>query len=163
MREPSDSGRAARTSASRAPCYAPSMRWDWRDPKVGWLIVLGAPLALVAAFVGAGAFVWSVNARPMAFDPVLWAANVRGARTELGPRSLRQRMLADLTAEHLRAGMSRSELEALLGAPDLVRGDAVLVWVLDADSPDDIECLDVSIDPSTDRVAEWHIAARWVP
>lgn len=139
------------------------MRIDWRDPNVGWLLVLGVPLALLIAFAGACRIAWTVNSQPLRFDARLWAEDHQGNREPFGPHSTRQRMLEDLLSAHLRAGMARSELVPQLGPPTTARGQDVLIWRLGELPSQDIQCLDVRLDPSGERVTDWSVEARWIP
>ena len=71
-------------------------------------------LAVAVALLAGLGTILMVNSRKGAFDPELWQAQ-RGKDERHNPRG---GMVVDLLQTHLRVGMSRLEVQRLLGEPD---------------------------------------------
>ena len=95
---------------------------------------------------------------PPAFDRDAWAANVEceagssgsasssPARSSVTPRD---RMIADLEANHLSVGMSRDAVIALLGPPEETLDDGrSLSWCVGLDLPGGVNTYIVTLDTS---------------
>ena len=90
-------------------------------------LVGGAFAALVVtAMVVAMQMTGTAGENTDGFDAALWQAQ-RGSAERDNPRLS---MVGDLEAKHLEAGMTRQEVEALLGPADRVRADGAAVYNL---------------------------------
>ena len=138
------------------------MKIDWRDPRVGWFIVIGGPLVLLVALAGGAWITRIVNSRPIAFDAELWVECAQRNHQQFGAPTPRQRMLGELTSTHLRTEMPRRALTSLLGPPTAERVQGVLVWQLGELRSKHIECLVVRLDEAGEHVTGWTIEAMWM-